>query len=685
MPSYPATRRDDVVDDYHGTAVGDPYRWLEDVDSKATRVWVAEQNAVTRRWLDETPARPGIRERLAQLWDHPRREVPWREGAAWFQLRNSGLQEQSILWTMNDPSDEGRVLLDPTELGDRVAITGTAVTRDGALLAYATSAAGSDWMTWRVREVGGGQDLDDALSWSKFSRAAWAPDGSGFFYSRYPAPAEREELTEVNRGHYLCFHRLGTAQEEDAVVHARPDEPSWGFDAQVTEDGRWLVIRIDEGTDPRSRIYVADLDGFDGEHPEGLEIVPLLDAYDAAYDVIGNVGSVLYVRTDKAAPRGRVIALDARDPATWREIVAEGEATLERGALFGGRLICVFLDDAKHRLQRFTLAGENEGSLALPGIGTIEELAGKPSDPVFHFTFTTFTAPVAVCRHDLRTGETRYASEPGLAIDESAFETEQIFVTSSDGAQVPMFIVRPAGLEGGTAVPTLLYGYGGFNISITPSFAISWLAWLEMGGQLAVANLRGGAEYGEEWHQAGCGPRKQQVFDDFIACAEALVDGGWTTSRRLAITGGSNGGLLVGACMTQRPELFAACIPEVGVFDMLRYHHFTIGWAWVGEYGSADDPEQFKTLYAYSPLHNVWPRTAYPATLLMTGDHDDRVVPGHSFKFAGALQAAQAADAPVLIRITTEAGHSAGKPTHISIEERADVLAFLMRVLEVTQ
>jgi prolyl oligopeptidase len=551
-----------------------------------------------------------------------------------------------------------------------------AVTRDGSLLAYAVSAAGSDWMTWRVREVDG-QDRPDVVEWGKFSGAAWAPDGSGFFYGRYPTPSPGAELIDVNRGHYLCFHRLGTTQDEDVVVYARANEPDWGFDPHVTEDGRWLLIWIGEGTDPRNRVHLADLADFDAAHPERLEIVPLLDDFDAGYDPIGNIGTRLYFRTDNDAPRGRVIALDVGDP-TVTEIVGESQATLERGALFGGRLICVYLDDAKHRLWRFTLDGEDEGPLALPGIGTVGELTGKPEDTVFHFTFTTFTAPVAVCRHDLLTGETRYATEPGLVVDESAFETEQIFVTSTDGAKIPMFCVRPAGLETGTPLPTLLYGYGGFDIAITPGFSVWWLAWLELGGQLAVANLRGGGEYGEEWHQAGCGPHKQQVFDDFIACAEHLVERG----HPVAINGVSNGGLLVGACMTQRPELFAACVPEVGTLDMLRYHRFTIGWAWVNEYGSADDAEEFKTLYAYSPLHNLWPRTAYPATLITTGDHDDRVVPGHSFKFAAALQAAQAGDAPALIRITTEAGHGAGKPTHVSIEERADVLAFLVRALE---
>jgi prolyl oligopeptidase len=689
---YPPTRRGDDADDHHGTVVADPYRWLEDTDGEETRAWVAAQNALSRAWLDQVPARARIRERLGRLWDHPRRSVPWRRGERWFQLRNAGLQDQDVLWTMDGPQDEGRVLLDPNALGaGTVALAEVAASRDGALLAYALSEAGSDWRTWHVLDVAAAAPLPDEapLRWSKFSPAAWAPDGSGFFYGRYPAPAEGRELREENRDQRLCFHRLGTPQSADVVVHARPDQPEWGFDPQVTEDGRWLVLHAWQGTDRRNRLFVADLSGFDPRAPADLDVVPLLDAFDAAYHAIDSVGTVLYVRTDRDAPRGRVVAVrpDRPEPEAWTEIVAERDATLERVELVGGRLVALYLDDARHRLQRFALDGRDEGALALPGVGTVGALAGRPGDPAFHFSFTTFTAPVAVCGHDLRTGETRYVAEPGLAIDESAFTTEQVFVTSTDGARVPMFLVRRADLDepGDGApvdVPTLLYGYGGYGIPLTPAFSVAWFVWLELGGQLAVANLRGGGEYGEEWHAAGRGPRKQQVFDDFLACARALVDSGWTTPARLAITGGSNGGLLVGACMTQRPELFGACVPEVGVFDMLRFHRFTIGWAWVSEYGSADDPDQFKTLLAYSPLHNVWPRTAYPPTLVVTGDHDDRVVPAHSFKFAAALQAAQAGDAPVLLRTTTDAGHGAGKPTRVSIEERADVLAFLVRALD---
>ncbi len=687
--AYPATRRGDVVEDHHGTRVPDPYRWLEDVDSAETRAWIAEQNALTRAWLDEVRARPAILERLTRLWNHPRRDVPWRQGEAWFQLRNSGLQDQDVLWTMDAPDDEGRVLLDPNTWGDRpVALAATAESRDGRRVAFAFSELGSDWMTWQVLDTADGRLHPDRVEWSKFSGAAWAPDGSGFFYGRYAAPAEGQEYTQRNERQQLCFHRLGAPQADDVVVYERPEEPGWYFSPSVTEDGRYLLIDVGEGTEPRNRLYVADLAGFDPARPGDLEVTKPLDAFDARYHVVGTVGPVLYLLTDADAPRGRIVAVDLRAPGRerWAQVVGEAEATLERAALLGGRLLAVYLVDAVNRLRRFSLGGADEGEVALPGLGSVGALAGKPGDERFHFTYTSFTSPAAVCAHDLGSRETRYATEPGLALDEAAFETEQVFVESSDGASVPMFLVRRADLpkpgpDAPVDVPTLLYGYGGFGIPLTPWFSVTWLVWLEMGGQLAVANLRGGGEYGQEWHDAGRGARKQQVFDDFFACAEALVASGWTTSARLAINGGSNGGLLVGACMTQRPELFGACVPEVGVLDMLRFHRFTIGYGWVSDYGSPEDPAEFKVLLAYSPLHNLWPRTAYPATLVVTGDHDDRVVPGHSLKFAAALQAAQAGDAPALLRVQTDAGHGAGKPTSVVIEERADVLAFLVRAL----
>jgi len=675
---YPHARRGDVVDTHHGTLVADPYRWLEDTDAPDTRAWIAAQNRLTRSWLDGVPARERIRERLTALWDHARAGVPWRRGDRWFQLRNTGLQNQSVLWTMDAADAGGRVLLDPNLLSPdgTVSLSAAAVSEDGALLAYATSDAGSDWMTWHVRDVETAADRPDVLEWSKFSGAAWTADGSGFFYSAYDPPERGAAYEARNLGQRLHHHRLGDRQEDDRLVYARPDEPEWGFDPDVTEDGRWLLVHVWQGTDRRNRIYLADL-------AAGGDVRPLLDDFDAGYEVVGAVDRVLYVRTDLDAPRGRIVAIEIDRPQrdAWREVVPEAADTLERVALVGDRLVAVYLRDASSRIRLFALDGAPAGAVELPGLGTVDALAGRQADRALHFTFSSFTRSTSVHRHDLATGATSVVRDAALAVD--GYATEQVFATSADGTPVPMFLVRRAEATPGTPAPTLLYGYGGFNIPVTPSCKVWWLVWLELGGVLAVANLRGGGEYGEAWHDGGRLANKQNVFDDFAACARWLVDEGWTSPARLAINGGSNGGLLVGACMTQRPELYGACVPEVGVLDMLRFHTFTIGWGWASDYGTVDDPEQFSTLLAYSPVHNVRPGTAYPPTLITTGDHDDRVVPGHSFKFAAALQSAQTGEAPVLVRVETDAGHGVATPTGKLIDQRADVLAFLVRALGV--
>ncbi len=675
---YPHARRGDVVDTHHGTLVADPYRWLEDTDAPDTRAWIAAQNRLTRSWLDGVPARERIRERLTALWDHARAGVPWRRGDRWFQLRNTGLQNQSVLWTMDAADAGGRVLLDPNLLSPdgTVSLSAAAVSEDGALLAYATSDAGSDWMTWHVRDVETAADRPDVLEWSKFSGAAWTADGSGFFYAAYDPPEPGAAYEARNLGQRLHHHRLGDRQEDDRLVYARPDEPEWGFDPDVTEDGRWLLVHVWQGTDRRNRIYLADL-------AAGGDVRPLLDDFDAGYEVVGAVDRVLYVRTDLDAPRGRIVAIEIDRPQrdAWREVVPEAADTLERVVLVGDRLVAVYLRDASSRIRLFALDGAPAGAVELPGLGTVDALAGRQADRALHFTFSSFTRSTSVHRHDLATGATSVVRDAALAVD--GYATEQVFATSADGTPVPMFLVRRAEATPGTPAPTLLYGYGGFNIPVTPSCKVWWLVWLELGGVLAVANLRGGGEYGEAWHDGGRLANKQNVFDDFAACARWLVDEGWTSPARLAINGGSNGGLLVGACMTQRPELYGACVPEVGVLDMLRFHTFTIGWGWASDYGTVDDPEQFSTLLSYSPVHNVRPGTAYPPTLITTGDHDDRVVPGHSFKFAAALQSAQTGDAPVLVRVETDAGHGVATPTGKLIDQRADVLAFLVRALGV--
>jgi prolyl oligopeptidase len=683
-PQYPVTPTGPVVDDYHGTAVPDPYRWLEEVDADETRAWVAAQNRVTFEWLDQIPERAALRERLTALWDYPRYGTPFRKGGRYFFFKNDGLQNQAVLYTQPTLDAAPTVLLDPNTLSadGTIALTTTAVSEDGSLLVYGTAQSGSDWNEFRVREVATGADRGDHLRWIKFSGAAWTHDGQGFFYSRYPEPAEGNVLLAENRHQKLYYHRLGTPQEADRLMWERPDQPEWGVAASVTEDGRYLILHIWLGTDRRNRIAYADLG--DPLRPDlGAPVVMLLGAFDAAYGFVGNDGPVFYFQTDNAAPRQRVIAIDARssEPAAWRTLIPEQPDALESVTLIHDTFVAAYLHDAASRLRLFALDGTDRGEVALPTLGSLAGITGQRRDREMFYGFTSFLYPTTIFRYDFTVSRSEVLKAPQIAFDPSGYVTEQVFYRSKDGTRIPMFLTYRKGLRRDGSNPTYLYGYGGFNISLTPAFTASVLVWLERGGIYAVPNLRGGAEYGEEWHQAGMLGRKQNVFDDFIAAAEYLIREGYTSTPRLAIGGGSNGGLLVGAAMTQRPELFGAAVPAVGVMDMLRFHKFTIGWAWVTEYGSADSAAQFPVLHRYSPYHNLKPGTRYPATLITTADHDDRVVPGHSFKFAAALQAAQAGDAPVLIRIETKAGHGAGKPTAKIIEEAADRWAFLVRVL----
>jgi len=675
---YPNTRTVDQIDDYHGTLVADPYRWLEDADSPETRAWIEEQNKVTFSFLESIPARAAIRKRLTALWDFPKAGAPLKRGGRYFQLRNSGLQNQDVLHTLDALDAEARMLLDPNTLSadGTVALTNWAVSKDGRRLAYAVSASGSDWLTWRVRDVDSGQDLPDVIEWSKFSGAAWLPDGSGFYYSRYDAPEPGQAYAGANYNHKLYFHRLDEPQSQDTLIYERPDQKEWGFDANVSEDGRYLILHVWQGTDTRNRLFYQDL-------LAGGTFVELIADLEAAYHFVGNDGAVFYFRTDLDAPRGRLIAIDATNPAreNWRTLIAERDDVLESVKMVHDQFVALYLHDAHHRLERFDLNGAPLGAIDLPTLGSLLNMNGRREDDELFYTFHSFVYPATPYRYDFRTGESRPLSAPAIDFDAQPYETRQVFVTSQDGARVPMFLIHRKDLVTDGRNPTLLFGYGGFNISLTPSFAVSRLIWLELGGVLAIANLRGGGEYGEEWHQAGSLHDKQNVFDDFVACAEYLIAEDITSPPKLAIQGGSNGGLLVGACMIQRPDLFGAVLPAVGVMDMLRFHKFTIGWAWVSDYGSSDDPDQFKTLHAYSPLHNLKLGARYPATLITTADHDDRVVPGHSFKFAAALQAAQAGDAPALIRIQVKAGHGLGKPTSILIDEQTDVWAFLVQVL----
>ncbi len=681
--AYPVTRTVDQTDTYHGVAVPDPYRWLEDADSDETGAWVTAQNALTHAFLAQIPYRDAIQKRLTTLWDYEKFSAPTLRGGRYFYSRNNGLQNQYVLYVADGLNDDGRVLLDPNGLSPdgTIALAGTAISDDGTRLAYGLAVAGSDWTEWRVRDVATGDDLPDRLRWVKFSGASWTTDNAGFFYSRYDAPQEGTELQGVNYYQKLYYHKLGDAQEADALIYERPDEKEWGFRGAVTDDGRYLIISVWQGTERKNRVFYKNIvTGATSNAP----IVELLAHADANYSFIGNDDGVFYFETDNNAPRGRVIAVDTEnpDPASWREVIPQGDDILQDVSLFGfgenARFIANYLQDAHTVFRVFDGSGVYQSDIALPGIGSAGGFGGKRDAPETFYTYSAYTTPTTVYLYDLGTGASSAFRKPDVEFDPDAFETRQVFYTSRDGTRVPLFVTHKKGLALDGANPTYLYGYGGFNASITPFFSVTALVWMEMGGVYAVACLRGGGEYGEAWHEAGKKLNKQNVFDDFIAAGDWLVANGYASPQTLAIAGGSNGGLLVGACMEQRPDLFAVALPAVGVMDMIRFPRFTIGWAWTSDYGSPDDnADEFAALLAYSPYHNVKPGARYPATLVTTGDHDDRVVPGHSFKFAAALQAAQAPDGPpTLIRIETRAGHGAGKPTAKIIQEVADIYAF---------
>ncbi|NNM24426.1 MAG: S9 family peptidase [Phycisphaerales bacterium] len=674
VATYPDTERVDHTDDLHGTIVPDPYRWLEDDarTSPAVAAWVEAQNEVTFDYLQTLPQRDRIKQRLTELWDYERYGTFQKVGPRYVFSKNDGLQNQSVVYMMDDLGDTPRVLLDPnTWSGDgTVALSGTSFSDDGRLLAYGVAEAGSDWQRWQVRDVETGVDLPDTIRWVKFSTPAWTTDGRGFFYSRYDEPTGAAHQN-VNKYQKLYYHRIGSSQSEDVLVYHRPDEPDWGFGATVSEDGRYLIITVWKGTGDEVRILVKDL-----TEPYGMP-VDLVDDFEAQYTFLGNDGPTFYFLTTDDAPRRRVIAMDSRNAELRREIVPQTGDTLRNVSIVGNLMLAQYMQDARSAVKVFDLNGRFVRNVNLPGLGTAGGFGGKRTETETFYSFSSIATPPSIYRYDVITGESRLMQQAAVAFDQSDYEVKQVFYTSNDGTRVPMFIAHRAGLELDGTNPTLLYGYGGFNIPMMPRFSIARVAWMEMGGVFAQACLRGGGEYGEAWHQAGMKLNKQNVFDDFIAAAEWLIDTGYTSTEHLGIQGGSNGGLLVGACMTQRPDLFGACLPAVGVMDMLRFHKFTIGWAWVDDYGSADDPAEFRALHAYSPYHNLRPNTAYPATLVTTADTDDRVVPGHSFKFAAALQYAHAGDEPVLIRIETRAGHGAGKPTSKRIAEVADQWAFL--------
>lgn len=680
---YPVTRKEDVSEMIHGVKIDDPYRWLEDDNAEETKAWVKAQNEVTFGYLKSLPKRDAIEARLTELWNYERVGMPFRRGGRWFFTHNSGLQNQSVLMTADALDGEPRLLLDPNAMSKdgTTSLKDYEPSEDGKLIAYGVSEAGSDWTTIRVREIASGQDREDVVRWVKFSGISWMKDGSGFFYSRYDEPKAGAALTQKNEFHKLCFHRLGTPQSDDIIVYERQDEAKWGFGGHVTEDGEFLIIQVWLGTEPKNRVFYKKCS--DLKAPA----VELLNDNDARYEFIDNDGATFLFRTDLNAPCFQVIAIDTRKPqrGNWRVLVPEQpKVLLEEATTVGKQLFCQYLRDAKTEVTQFTLAGEKVREVKLPGIGSAGGFAGHHDDKSTFFTYTSFTEPSSIFQLDLASGESTLWRKSKLKFDGGGLETKQVFFTSKDGTRVPMFIVHKKGLKLDGANPVLLYGYGGFNISLTPVFSVSRAVWMEMGGVFALANLRGGGEYGREWHEAGIKLGKQRVFDDFIAAAEWLIANKYTSSSKLAIQGGSNGGLLVGACLTQRPDLYAAALPAVGVLDMLRFEKFTIGWGWRSDYGSVESGAEFRALLNYSPYHNLKPGTRYPATLVTTSDHDDRVVPAHSFKFAARLQECQAKDGPpVLIRIETSAGHGAGTALNKVILETADAWAFLAKVLGV--
>lgn len=680
--SYPPSPPGPVVEQLHGVTVADPFRWLEDAKSPETAAWIASQNALTRGFLDRLPRRAEVRSRLSELWDYERYELPFERGGRYFYFHNRGLQNQAVLYWTTSFDAEPRVLLDPNALSadGTVAVAHVEPTEDGKLIAYGLSRAGSDWTEWRVRRVDDGRDLPDVVLWSKFSSVAWRKDKSGFYYSAYEPPAPDAALSQINRGSKLYFHRLGAPQSADELVYERPDKPRWSFSASATRDGRYVVITAHQGTDPKNAVFLLDLSR-PAASPKPLALVPELEA---EYRFIGNRGSTFWFKTDRAAARGRVVGIDVAAPKpAFVEVVPEQAETLRQVERVGGKFLANYLKDARAELRVLGERGALEHVVPLPGLGTVWLAEGDDARSATFFSYESFHDPRRTLRYDVSTRQSEVLRAPRVKFEPDAYETRQVFFPSKDGTRISMFITHKKGLALGPSTPCLLYGYGGFLVSLTPAFSAANLTWLELGGVLAVPNLRGGGEYGEQWHEAGKRANKQNVFDDFAAAAQYLARERVTSPQKLAISGRSNGGLLVGAMLTQRPELFAAALPGVGVLDMLRFHKFTIGWTWIDDYGSPDDPEDFRALYAYSPLHHVRPGVKYPATLITTADHDDRVVPAHSYKFAAALQRAQAGDAPILIRIETRAGHGAGIPTEKKIDEVADQWAFLLAELSV--
>ena len=673
---YPETRKGDVVDVYGATTVADPYRWMEDLESPEVADWVAAQNAVTRAHLESLPHRAPLVRRLTELWNYARTGVPVIENETLFYARNSGLQRQAPVYMRRGVDGPAAIVLDPNVLSPdgSVSMAHFAPSPDATLLAYASAKGGADWETIRVRDLASGIDREDEVNWVRFSDLSWTKDSRGFFYSRYPEPPANKVLEAALSGHSIYYHRVGTPQSEDELIYRRLDHPTWIVNGTVTENGWYLLIRTYRGADNNNQLHYLEL----SDRPKlAGPIVPIVETIDAEYSPIGAYGSRIYLRTDKDAPNRRIIAVDIErpEPGMWKGVVAEQPQAIEHAAVIGGRVIVHCLQDVQSRLRVYSLDGKPEGDIPLPGVGTLAALEGRGDSPDVWVSFSSPLVPATVCYGDPEARHLNAFEPPVSPIDASQFETRALFAISKDGTRVPFFLTAQKGMALDGSHPTMMYGYGGFSISVLPGYRPDVPAWLELGGIFVTVNMRGGAEYGESWHKAGSLEKKQNVFDDFIAVAEYLVREKYTSPSRLGLAGGSNGGLLVGAVMEQRPDLFAVAMPAVGVMDMLRYDRFTGGRLWATEYGSATDPAQFAYLIKYSPLHNLKPGTCYPATLVTTADHDDRVVPSHSFKFAAALQAAQGCDRPALIRVETQGSHGY-RPTDKLIEEKADQWAF---------
>ena len=675
---YPKPKKVDQIDDYHGTKVADPYRWMEDPDSADSRAWIEAENKVTDAYLATIPERQKIKDRLTKLWNYEKYSAPFKRGQNYFYTKNDGLQNQSVYYIAKSINDPGKVFLDPNKLSTdgTVALSGMSFTDDGKLVAIGTATAGSDMTEWKIMEVETGKYLPDMLEKRRQGISSWTKDNKGFFYSAFPKPNASTALRDQNYYQKLYYHKLGTPNEQDVLVYERPDDKEFFVGGGVTEDGDYLLLTVGKGTRPQRMVYYKSLKTADAP------ILPLIENLDYKYDFIGNDGETFYFETDNGAPLGKIVSVKVSDKEkAWKDLIPESKETLQGISFINNQFVLNYLKDAYTQIKIYDLNGKFVRDVQLPGIGSAGGFGGERYDTETFYSYSSYNAPPTTYRYDMKTGKSELFRQAKVDFDPSAYEVKQVFYNSKDGTRVPMFIIHKKGLKLDGTNPTLLYGYGGFNISMTPGFSVSRVVWLEMGGVYAVANLRGGAEYGDAWWKAGIKDKKQNVFDDFIAAGEYLVKEKYTSPAKLAIQGGSNGGLLVGAVLNQRPDLFGAALPAVGVMDMLRFQKFTIGWAWTSDYGSSDNKDEFPSVYAYSPLHNIKKGTKYPAVMVTTADHDDRVVPAHSFKYAATLQESNASERPILIRIETKAGHGAGKPTAKQIEEAADTYGFLVKEL----